>query len=251
MEFIKTIGYNDFRVSYVKIGTIGWLKTKKNEVRQCRLEKVTFDYKECHNWLTCEWKVAGFADIVVAKGQWWNTIEGVGVIYDTKEEAEHGSANTILNNSKFAPNGCINIYEKLVERYGAFSSNKIELSGCLMDSLSITTILMKKNGTMPLWRNTPFNVVADKNGVRVTIPLVDKGVAFLTKEAALATYEPLPIFTFDDEVETKTFTIKAEAVFSRTIEVKADTYEKAVELAKNVLRRDHFNEDDNNGTQFF
>jgi hypothetical protein len=251
MEYIETIGYNKFGVAYVRIGTIGWLKTKKNEVRQCRLEKVTFDYKDCHNWFTCEWKVAGFADIMVVKGSGWNTIEGVGVIYTTKEEAEHGSANTLCNNSRFAPNATINIYEKLVERYGEFSTDKIEFDGCWRDCLSITTILMKKNGTMPLWRHTPFNVVADKNGVRVTIPLVDMGDAFLTKEAALATYEPLPIFTFDDEVEKKTFTIKAEAVFSRTIEVKADTYEKAVELAKNVLRKDNFNDNDNNGTQFF
>ena len=48
----------------------------------------------------------------------------------------------------------------------------------------------------------------------------------------------------------KKFTIKAEAVFSRTFEIEADTYEQAVENAKHMLEKDDFNKSDSNGTYF-
>jgi hypothetical protein len=244
---IKTTEKHGTIVKYVSIGTIGWLKTNTNEVRQCRLERVTF--KDRHVPIL-EWKVGGMKDNLF--GYNWNTIEGLGVIYNTQYEAEHGSSNESFNYSKFAPNDTFNVRTILTKRYGNFSNEMLYDNGfCCWDcNLAIHTITMEKNGTLLLQYNTPFKVVIDKNGVNITIPSVDRGEAFLTNKAALATYKPLPIYTLDDEDEAKTFTIKAEAVFSRTIEVKADSYEEAVEIAKKILRKDNFNEDDNNGTQF-
>lgn len=247
IKSIKTTQKENTIVKYVRVGTIGWLKTINNEVRQCRLERVSF--KDRHVPIL-EWKVASVKDTLI--GNDWNTINGVGVIYNTKYEAEHGSSNVRCNSSKFTTNDTFDVRKSLIERYGDFSRDMLYDNGyCCWDcSLAIHTIKMKDDGTMVLDYNTPFNVVIDKNGVNITIPSVDKGERFLTQKAALATYKPLPIYTLDDEEETKTFTIKAEAVFSRTIEVKADTYEQAVEIAKNVLRKEYFNENDNNGTQF-
>ena len=242
---IRTKKSNNTLVNYVRIGTIAWVKTTKNEIRQCRLERLTY---KGYDMPILEWKVAGWDDIYIGRN--WRTINGIGVIYKTKFEAEHGSSNVNCNDSTFAPNDTFNVRTLLEERYGEIPSEMFRFIGCWQDVLSIKTIAMKEDGTMQWVYDTPFSIVADKNGVKITIPLVDFGEVFLTKEAALATYKPLPIFTFEDDDKPKTFTIKAEAVFSRTIEVKADTYEQAVEIAKNVLRKEHFNEDDNNGTQF-
>lgn len=58
------------------------------------------------------------------------------------------------------------------------------------------------------------------------------------------------ICCFDEEESPKKFTIKAEAVFTRRVEVEANSYKEAVEKAKAELKANPWEEGDNNGTQF-
>jgi hypothetical protein len=49
----------------------------------------------------------------------------------------------------------------------------------------------------------------------------------------------------------KTWSVKAEAIYSRTFDVKAESWEKACEIVKDMLDKEPFCEDDTNGVQLF
>lgn len=97
----------------------------------------------------------------------------------------------------------------------------------------------------------PICYLVEKDGIELPdgwSPLELTGYA--TKEECDAD-NSINICCFDEEEKPKKYTIKAEAVFSREIEVEASSYDEAVEKAKKELQREKFTEDDNNGTQFF
>lgn len=73
---------------------------------------------------------------------------------------------------------------------------------------------------------------------------------YATKEECEAD-NTINVCCFEEEEDQKKYTIRAEAVFSREIEVEASNYDEAVEKAKAELQREKFTEDDNNGTQFY
>ena len=206
-------GYSTI-ISYVPVGTIGWLKTKEGEVRQVKLVKIEWvSSKEGCNHARYEWKVAGLKEHYFGTH---NTLS-IGTIYETEFYAQHGGATHCNYKGVLCDKWVFNIYGILEKKYGVFPpDDRFDCAGTWGDFLSISTIAMAQDGTMPIQRNTPFCVEIDSDGIRAWIPSVDNGTRFLTREAALASYKPKKSITFEDEEEEiadeeeKTITLKVE-----------------------------------------
>lgn len=77
-----------------------------------------------------------------------------------------------------------------------------------------------------------------------------EGEKFDNSANYLPDFELARILEYVKKQVSKKFTIRASAVFSRDIEVEAESYEEAVEKAKAELKANPWEEGDNNGTQF-
>jgi hypothetical protein len=179
-------------INFVPVGTIAYLKTKDSEVRQVKLIKV--------EWVNdgfprCEWKVAGMKEHQF--GSWCALPDGM--IYGTEFDAQHGSAENCSHKGLLCTTAKFNLYEEFEKSHGKFHINRFDTHGTWNDILSISTIKMEKDGTMPIESETPFCVEIDSDGVHAWIPSVSNGTRFLTKEAAIASYKPKKTITFEDE----------------------------------------------------
>lgn len=215
-------------IKYVPVGTMGWLKTKNGEVRQTKLVKVVW----CENTKKeivprCEWKVAGIKEHVFGT---WNILP-CGVIYKTEFLAQHGSAMKCHHEGIIAPTFSFNLYSVLVNKYGDFDINeRFSCESTWKDVLSINTIAMEQDGTMPIKRKTPFCVEIDSDGVHAWIPSVDNGTRFLTQGAALASYKPKKSITFDDE------DVVDDEPNEKTITLKVEVKESDFQMIKHMIK---------------
>ena len=216
VTYIKTKGGFDGStlVEYVPIGTIGWLKTKDNKVRQAKLVKIVWDKSEKGITIPiCEWKIAGIDYHVFSTD--WCTIPTMGKIYDSEFNAQHGSA-VHHSTGYIRPTETFNIETKLVLKYGAFDRNRLNFSySASSDFLGLVTIGLKEDGTFPLYYETPFCIMINEYGVHVSIPSVDNGTAFLSFQKAYAAYKPNKSITFEDaeckkKEQEETITLKVE-----------------------------------------
>lgn len=217
-------------VEYVPIGTIGWLKTKNNEVRQAKLVKIVWD-KNAKGITTpiCEWKIAG-----IDKHEFgidWCTIP-MGKIYDSEFHAQHGSAVN-YSNGYIRPTQTFDIKTKLTLKYGAFDTDMLDFSAStISDYLSLVTIELKEDGTLLNNYRTPFCVMINEYGVRVSIPSVDNGTAFLTLQKACAAYKPKKSITFEDaECEKK----EQEETITLKVEINKKDLEKITKYVKAII----------------
>lgn len=179
-------------INYVPIGTIAYLKTKDSEVRQVKLIKVEW-VKD--GFPRCEWKVAGMKEHQIGS---WCALPS-GMIYESEFKAQHGSAEKCHHEGLLCATAKFNLYEEFEKSHGKFDINRFDTHGTWDDILSISTIRMSNDGTMPIEYNTPFCVEIDSNGIHAWIPSVSNGTRFLTKEAALASYKPKKTITFEDD----------------------------------------------------
>lgn len=179
-------------INFVPVGTIAYLKTKDSEVRQVKLIKVEW-VKD--GFPRCEWKVAGIKEHQFGS---WCALPN-GMIYSTEFDAQHGSAENCHHEGLLCATAKFNLYEEFEKSHGKFDINRFDTHGTWNDILSISTIKMKKDGTMPIEYKTPFCVEIDSDGVHAWIPSVSNGTRFLTKEAAIASYKPKKTITFEDE----------------------------------------------------
>ena len=232
ITYIKTKGgFNGSTlVEYVPIGTIGWLKTKNNEVRQAKLVKIVWE-KNAKGMTTpiCEWKIAG-----IDKHEFgidWCTIP-MGKIYDSEFNAQHGSA-VDYSNGYIRPTQTFDIETKLTLKYGAFDRNRLNFSGTASSSfLGLVTIGLKEDGTMPFCYDTQFCVMINEYGVRVSIPSVDNGTAFLSLQKAYAAYKPKKSITFEDaECEKK----EQEETITLKVEINKKDLEQIIKFAKVIV----------------
>lgn len=179
-------------INYVPVGTVAYLKTKDSEVRQVKLIKVEW-VKD--GFPRCEWKVAGIKEHQFGS---WCALPN-GMIYSTEFDAQHGSAENCHHEGLLCATAKFNLYEEFEKSHGKFHINRFDTHGTWNDILSISTIGMSDDGTMPIEYKTPFCVEIDSNGVHAWIPSVINGTRFLSKEAALASYKPKKTITFEDE----------------------------------------------------
>jgi len=179
-------------INYVPVGTIAWLKTKDAEVRQVKLVRVVWG-----DVPRCEWKVAGLKEHQFGS---WCALPS-GMIYGTEFDAQHGSAKKCHHEGLLCATAKFNLYEEFEKSHGKFDINRFNTHGTWNDILSISTIRMSNDGTMPIEYATPFCVEIDSNGIHAWIPSVSNGTRFLTREAALASYKPKKTITFEDEEE--------------------------------------------------
>ena len=179
-------------IDYVPVGTIAYLKTKDSEVRQVKLIKVEWVKDD---FPRCEWKVAGMKENQFGS---WCALPN-GMIYESEFKAQHGSAEKCHHEGLLCTTAKFNLYTELEKSHGEFDINRFDTHGTWNDILSISTIRMNNDGTMPIEYKTPFCVEIDSNGVHAWIPSVSNGTRFLTKEAALASYKPKKTITFEDE----------------------------------------------------
>lgn len=192
---IKTISASRWcstLINYVPVGTVAYLKTKDSEVRQVKLVKV--------EWVKdglprCEWKVAGMKEHQIGS---WCALP-IGMIYESEFKAQHGSAEKCHHEGLLCATAKFNLYEEFMKSHGKFDINRFDTRGTWSDILSISTIRMSNDGTMPIEYDTPFCVEIDSNGVHAWIPSVINETRFLTKEAALASYKPKKTITFEDD----------------------------------------------------
>ena len=229
ITYIKTKGgfSGATLVEYVPVGTIGWLKTKNNEVRQAKLVKIVWE-KNAKGMTTpiCEWKIAG-----IDKHEFgidWCTIP-MGKIYDSEFHAQHGSA-VDYSNGYIQPTETFNIETKLTLKYGAFDRNRLNFSsGVSSNFLGLVTIGLKEDGTLHANFSTPFCVMINEYGVRVSIPSVDNGTAFLTLQKAYAAYKPKKSITFEDaECKKK----EQEETITLKVEINKKDLEQIIKFAK-------------------
>jgi len=92
-----------------------------------------------------------------------------------------------------------------------------------------------------------ISVVSDSIIVNVSIPDQDVDC----DESNFDIEDLRNLLYFVKKATEKTWSIKAEAVYSRTFDVKAESWEKACEIVKEALDKEPLCEDDSNGVQFF
>lgn len=191
---IYSTGMRSTLIKYVPIGTIAYLKTKDSEVRQVKLIKIVWEDEKIPQ---CEWKVAGLKEHQFGS---WSALPN-GMIYGTEFDAQHGSAKKCHHEGLLCATANFNLYEEFMKSHGKFDINRFYTHGTFENFLSISTIKINNDGTMPREDYTPFCVEIDSNGIHAWIPSVSNGTRFLTQEAALASYNPPKTITFEDEDE--------------------------------------------------
>ena len=188
-----------FIVKCVPCGTMAYVKTHNNEVRQAKLMRIVWE----DAYPTFEWKVAGIQETQRANVKGLGSARlPIGGIYLTEFDAQHGKSNPSYC-SKGLPEFSyqFNLYAALQGTYGQFGTEVFDFQSTWNDLLSIRPYRMLKDGSLDNWYDAEISLTIDKDGIHARIPAVDEGKMFMTKEAALASYTPKKTITFDDEPE--------------------------------------------------
>ena len=227
---------NIFRpeMTYIPFGTIGYVKTTNNEVRQCKClggkSKRIKEDGEVHE-IEYEWKVAGYKEHFFTFS---SCCLSIGHIYVDEVSAQRGSADTKYGNQKgemtFTNSGCVfHIFNYLIEKYG-MSTDCFKLSGTWHNLFHIETYAKFKDHTTKR-KATDFEVVVDENGIDCRVPMLDGEVngihRYPTAEKAYASMKPLKTYTLDDDDVVAPTPTKIKV----TIEVEVDNIDNVKKYA--------------------
>lgn len=229
---------NMFRpeMKYIPFGTIAYVKTTDNEVRQCKcLGGKTMPMEEggsLHS-IRYEWKVAGYKEHFFTFS---SCCLSIGRIYKDEISAQRGTADTKYGNSKgelkFSENGRVfPIFNYLINKYG-MSVNCFKLEGTWSSCFHVETYAKFKDNTTGL-RATDFEVIVDENGIDCRIPMLDGEVngirRFPTAEDAYAAMKPLKTYSLDDDDDDDVAPTATK--IKVTIEVEIDNIENVKKYA--------------------
>lgn len=204
--FIHTENMFKPEMKYIPFGTIAYVKTTNNEVRQCKcLGGKTMPIQEGKNEhkIQYEWKVAGYKEHFFTFS---SCCIPIGHIYMDEVSAQRGSAETKYGNKKgeltFSENGrTFPIFNYLINKYG-MSVDCFKVKGTFYDLFHIETYAKFKDNTTSLI-NTDFEVIVDENGIDCRVPMlegfVDGSRRYPTAEDAYAAMKPLKTYTLDDD----------------------------------------------------
>lgn len=218
---------NMFRpeLKYVPFGTIGYVKTINNEVRQCKClgAKWELGKDSLAHVPTYEWKVAG-----IKEHQFGSASRlAIGIIYKTEIDAQKGGARGATKIGELYASATFPIFNYLINKYG-MSVDCFECIGAWSHCLHISTYLCNKDHTVSLCK-TDFEVLIDENGIDCRIPMLEgvvNGVRrYPTAEKAYAAMKPLKTYSLDDDVAPTPTKIKV------TIEVEIDDIDKVKKYA--------------------
>lgn len=188
---------------YIPFGTIGYVKTTNNEVRQCKcLGGKTMPMKDGESMhdIRYEWKVAGYKEHFFTFS---SCCLSIGHIYMDEVSAQRGTADTKYGNQKgqMTFTRTFPIVACLIEKYG-MDVNCFKTTGTWNDCFHIETYSSNKDHTTSL-RRTDFEVVVDENGIDCRVPMLDGVVdgihRYPTAEKAYASMKPLKTYSLDDD----------------------------------------------------
>lgn len=226
LEVSMACGTTD--ISYIAYGTIGYVKTTDNEVRQCKCIATRWIDNKNTNFLKrqFEWKVAGYKEHFFTFSTYRLSI---GNIYLTEEFAQRGTADKygVCENKRMNTNRNVSVHGYLMEKYG-MTKDCFDVDGIFDNILLIKTYATMEDGTIKLLPSD-IEIVADKDGFRIGIPMLDGSVngihRYPTFEKACAASKPLKVYFLDDDEPTTPKKMKI------TIEIECDKVGKIKELA--------------------
>ena len=217
-------------LSYVPYGTIGWVKTKDNEVRQCKLVGAKWvQDRDCTPlYPVYEWRVAGIKEHQFGFGK-ADTIP-IGFISKTEHDAQiraYSSGGTMNGD------GYVDVIPFLKDKYGMQRCCFKFGGGALNENLEVMAYENYPDGSVRLTK-VDLDIEVTEKGFDITIPSIEgtdkKRRTYPTREKAIAARRPLKTYTFDDE-DGAEVQRESEKV-SITIEIKKDDIEKLKEIAK-------------------
>lgn len=219
-------------IKYIPYGTIGYVKTINNDVRQCKCLGGKSKLKRediGEHVIEYEWKVAGYKEHFFTFCP--SRLE-IGIIYVDEMSAQRGSAdiNGASKIGELVKNDVFPIFHHLINKYG-MSVDCFRLSGTWNQCFSVSTYAKFKNNTTGLV-STDFQVIIDKSGIDCVIPMLDGSVngihRYPTAEKAYAAMKPLPVYNLDDEDDEPQNIVTKVKV---TIEIEQCKLDKIKEIA--------------------
>lgn len=201
--YIYTENMSRPQFKYIPFGTIGYVKTINNEVRQCKcLGGRTKCVKEGNDRYSIqyEWKVAGYKEHFFTFSP---CCLPIGHIYKDEVSAQRGTADTKYGNKmgEMERGQIFPIFNYLINKYG-MDVKCFDLVGTFNDMFGIKTYAKLKDNTTRL-RSTDFEVIVDENGIDCRIPMLDGEVdgirRYPTEEKAYDAMKPLKVYLLDDD----------------------------------------------------
>lgn len=229
--YIHTENIIQPEMRYIPFGTIGYVKTTNNEVRQCKcLGGKTMPMKEDENLhsIQYEWKVAGYKEHFFTFS---SCNLSIGRIYMDEVSAQRGTAETRYGSQKgeMTFSRTFPIFKYLINKYG-MSVDCFKTMGTWNNCFYIETYAKFKDNTTGR-RATDFEVIVDENGIDCRVPMLDGEVngihRYPTAEKAYASMKPLKTYSLDDDED--------DDVLPKVTKVKV-TIEVEIENLDNVKK---------------
>lgn len=223
------LGFGTTNISYLSYGTIGWVKTKDNEVRQCKCLGAKWVKKEDpkYGFAKYEWKVAGMKEHQFGSA----SRLPIGIIYTNEQDAQRGGADGAIKIGEMKHNNNVSVHNFLMRKYG-LAKDCFYMGGTWSNFLTLRTYSSNKDHTTSL-RDTEFEIVVDKDGLDIIIPMLEGAVngvrRYPTAEKAYASMKPLKVYSLDDDEDEDE--PQAPKKVKVTIEVECDNMGKIKELA--------------------
>ena len=231
--YIKTENRFQPEFNYIPFGTIGYVKTIHNNVRQCKClggrTKPVEEGKDRYA-IEYEWKVAGYKEHFFTFSPCCLTI---GRIYRDEVSAQRGAADTKYGSNKgeMTADYTFPIFNYLIKKYG-MDVKCFNVIGTFDDFLQIKTYGKLLNNTTKLLL-TDFEVIVDENGIDCCIPMLDGVVdgvrRFPTAEKAYDAMKPLDVYLLDDDEDDDD--IPTPTKIKVTIEVEIDNIDNVKKYA--------------------
>lgn len=231
--YIKTGNMCRPQINYIPFGTMGYVKTIHNEVRQCKcLGGRTMPMKEGadQHSIQYEWKVAGYKEHFFTFS---SCCLPIGHIYKDEVSAQRGSADTEYGSQKgeMAFDCTFPIFNYLINKYD-MDVKCFNMMGTFGNLLEIKTYAKLKDNTTRL-RSTDFEVIVDENGIDCRIPMLDGEVdgirRYPTAEKAYDAMKPLKTYLLDDDDEDDVMPTPTK--IKVTIEVEIDNIDNVKKYA--------------------
>lgn len=231
--YIQTENMFRPQFNYIPFGTIGYVKTIHNEVRQCKcLGGRTKCVKEGEDRYSIqyEWKVAGYKEHFFTFS---SCRLPIGRIYKDEVSAQRGTADIKYSSQmgEMTFTETFPIFNYLIEKYG-MDVKCFHLFGTFDNMLGIKTYAKLKNNTTQL-RSTDFEVIVDENGIDCRIPMLDGEVdgirRYPTTEKAYAAMKPLKVYLLDDDDDDDVMPTPTK--IKVTIEVEIDNIDNVKKYA--------------------
>lgn len=193
--------FNTGSINYVGYGTIGWLKTKDNKVRQCRCIGARLVPPKPNygcSTIEYEWEIAGLQEHEF--GTYFKV--NSGLLYLKEEYAQNGSATDENWSGLMMPNRTFLIHS-FIKKYG-LDNRCVQFGGPYYNLLKIQTFASFRDGTCRLV-DTDFEIALDEDGLDIIVPMLDGWVdgkhRYATEEECYASKKPLEVYLFDDDAD--------------------------------------------------